>query len=112
MDQYRTRQIPETDWKRWRKLSEVALERFCARGLREAATFAEGPDSAHSRYRKLFVHMRTYDQKVGAVFNDQRRSNAFQQIAAAVSNGAIERNELAGFSEETQAVVRLLLGEG
>jgi len=69
---YQSRQIQYTDWKRWRKLSEVALQRFCAKGLAEAATFAEGPDSAHSRYRKLFAHMRSFDDKVAAVFNDQR----------------------------------------
>jgi hypothetical protein len=104
------RRISEADWKRWRKLSEVALERFCANVLGQVARFKEGPDSAHARYVKLFAYLRECDDKIAAVFNDQRRSNAYFQIVAALTEGIIDRDELDEFSDETQAVLELLAG--
>jgi hypothetical protein len=105
------RQIPESDWKAWRKLSRFALERFCARILDKAATFAKGNESAHDRYVRLFRYLRSRDTDIAAIFNDQRRSNAYQQIATAVSKGVLSQDDVEVFSEETRAVVQLILGE-
>ena len=68
------RQIPERDWKEWRKISPIALERFCHGILQKSATFSQGPDSAHKRYLELFRYLRSQDADIAAVFNDQRRS--------------------------------------
>lgn len=104
-------QIRESDWKYWRKLSQVALERFCDETLKEAVRFSKGGETAHSRYRDLFQYLRRQDRKVADVFDDQRRSNAFIQIAIAVKERIILRDELEGFSEETKARILLMLGE-
>jgi hypothetical protein len=103
------RQIPERDWKEWRKLSPIALERFCHRILQKCATFSQGAGSTHERYLKLFRYLQSQDADMAAVFNDQRRSNAYQQIASAVSRRIMSRDELMVFSEETQAVIDLFL---
>jgi len=105
------RQIPESDWEKWRKLSEAALERFCGRILGEAAAFARATVTAHERYLKLHALVSQRDDDIAAVFNNLRRSTAYQQIAQAVADGIVTREELASFSEDTQAVVRLLLRE-
>jgi hypothetical protein len=105
------RQIPEADWKKWRKISEAALERFCGRILGEAAAFERAAGTAHERYLKLHALVSERDDDIAAVFNDQRRSTAYRQIAQAVADGIVTREELASFSEDTQAVVRLLLRE-
>lgn len=102
-------QIPEPDWKRWRELSASALERFCAHVLDAAGSFRNGSGSAHSRYRELFRYLRERDDEIAAVFNDQRRSNAYLQIAAAVRMGILGREELVVFSPETQALLETLL---
>lgn len=102
------RQIPERDWKAWRRLSADALERFCSSILDEAGSFRQRSGSAHSRYLELFRHLRERDAQIATVFNDQRRSNAFQQIAAAVGTGIVSREELSVFSEDTQAIVEIL----
>jgi hypothetical protein len=104
-------QIAESDWKLWRALSEKALERHCQKILTEAAGLEKGGDSAHARYLKLYRLLKRRDQEIADVFNDPRRSRAFLQIARAVRNRIITRAELATFSEDTQAVVRTLLGE-
>ena len=102
------RQIPERDWKAWRRLSTDALERFCGRILDEAGSFNKASGSAHSRYLELFRYLRERDDEIAEVFNDQRRSNAYSQIAAAVRTEIVRRDELKVFSTETQEFVQAL----
>jgi hypothetical protein len=106
------REIPEADWKKWRKVSEAALERFCGRILGEAAAFEHAAGTAHERYLKLHALVSKRDDDIAAVFNDRRRSTAYRQITQAVADGIVTREELASFSEDTQAVIQLFLGEG
>ncbi|HYC93405.1 MAG TPA: peptide ABC transporter substrate-binding protein [Thermoanaerobaculia bacterium] len=105
------RQIPERDWKLWRKLSAVALERFCAGVLEEVCRIAQPGGDAHARYRKLFQVLRERDDVIAAVFDDQRRSNAFFQITRAAVEGLLTEDEIALFSDETQAITRVLRGD-
>ena len=105
------RQISEADWKRWRKLSQVALERYCARALAKAVVVAEDDGTAHERYLNLWKFLRKTDRKLGEVFDNPRRSVAYAQIAQGVAAGIIKRSELAEFSEETQAIIDILTGE-
>ncbi len=104
------RQFPESDWKYWRKVSQVARERYCTRILHEVAQLAQGEGSAHSRYQALFKLIEERDETIALVFNNPRRSTAFSQLATAVRDGIVTREELSGFSEETQALVALLKG--
>jgi len=105
------KQIFETDWKLWRALSEQALERFCQKTLADAAKLERGGEPAHARYLKLFQLVKRRDEDIGDVFNDPRRSRAYLQISRAVQKRIITRAELERFSEETQEIVALLLGE-
>lgn len=105
------RQIAESDWKVWRALSQQALERFCQKILTEAATLENGETSAHERYLKLFQLLERRDKEIAEVFNDPRRSTAYLQIALAARREIITKAELERFSEETRAVIDLLLGE-
>ncbi len=102
------RQIPERDWKQWRRLSADALERFCGRILEESAAFARHGGSAHARYLELFRLLGERNEQMAAVFDDQRRSNAYRQIASAVVAGIVSPEELEVFSDETQSVIRML----
>jgi hypothetical protein len=102
------RQIPEADWKRWRKVSQAALERYCEKTLAKAVVVAEGDGTGHERYLNLWKFLRKADRKLGDVFDNPRRSVAYAQIAQGVASGIIKRSELAEFTEETQAVIELL----
>ena len=105
------RQISEADWKRWRKLSELALERYCENALAKVVAGAEDGGSAHARYLNLWKLLRKLDRKLADVFDNPRRSVAYAQIAQGVAAGIIKRSELAEFSEETQAVIDIFTGE-
>lgn len=77
----------------------------------EVRGIAEPGGDAHARYRKLFQVLRERDDVIAAVFDDQRRSNAFLQIARAAAEGILTEDEIALFSDETRAVISLLGGE-
>jgi hypothetical protein len=102
-------QIPERDWKQWRRISALALEAFCARVVEEAATFAKRAGSAHSRYLELWQYMRERDEEMASIFDDQRRSNAYLQMARAISVGVVPRTALSDFSDESRAVLERML---
>jgi len=105
------RKISEADWKRWRKLSQVALERYCEKALAKVVVVAEDDGTAHERYLNVWKLLRKLDRKLAEVFDNPRRSVAYAQIAQGVAAGIIKRSELAEFSDETQAIIDILTGE-
>jgi hypothetical protein len=102
--------IPEADWKIWRRLSRIVLERYCARVLHEVAQYSQGTDSPHQRYLDLYQHIKQCDKQIALVFDGLGRSNAYESIANAVKMGMVLWDELGELSPETQAVVKLFLG--
>jgi ABC-type dipeptide/oligopeptide/nickel transport system ATPase subunit len=95
-------EIQEPDWKRWRVLREVALERYCTKILDGLTRFQTGKDTAHERYLKLWKYLRKHNRMIGIVFDNPRRSVAYMQMHAALSEGLITRDELEEMSEQTQ----------
>jgi hypothetical protein len=105
------RQIKESDWKLFRQLHKVALERFCERVLAESESLhRDTTRSAHERYLALYRLFRERDKELAELFNDFRRSTALEQIAIIKGHGLLTNEEFAQFSEETQRLVAVLLG--
>lgn len=96
------RDIPESDWKLFRKYHPVALERFCQRLLSEVGrlTSDEGK-SSHDRYLALSELIHRRNREIAAAFNDLRRSTALRQLAEIQSHALLSKEELAGFTPET-----------
>lgn len=106
------REIKESDWKVFRKMHPVAVERYCERVLAESESLRRDPSrSAHERYRALYRLFRERDKELARLFDDFRRSTALFQIAAIKARGLFTDEEFAQFSEETQNVVAVFLGE-
>lgn len=103
-------QIPESDWKTWRKISPVALERFCSESLEGVRGITLRAGSAHARYRDLFAFLRKRDDLLVAIFDGQRRSNAYFQMARAIAENVLLPDEIDRLSPETLARVRLIAG--
>ena len=102
--------IAESDWKRLRKLKEIALDRLCASILRECRELivADGATN-HERYLSLFRHVRERDGDVADAFNDVRRSTAVHRLASMCALDLITEDELAAFTPDTQQSVHTLL---
>ena len=101
--------LPESDWKTFRKLREVALERFCERILAEVGRIASGAKrTSHARYLAAYALIQERDDQIARAFNDSRRSVAAMQLAAMMSLDLIRRDELQYFSLRTQGIVEAL----
>ncbi len=105
------RQIPESDWKIWRELQKLALERFCQRALNDVAKFKDAEGTAHERYLKLYQLVKRRDRKLGEIFDGPSRSNAVVQLSLAVRARVVTSEELERFTEETRKRVAFLAGK-
>jgi len=104
--------MSESDWRLFRQLRELALERFCERVLAEIGkvTFDSGP-SHHERYLAVFKLIRERDQDLAAAFDNPRRSTALQQLALIRSFALVTDEEFGRFRPETRETVAVILGD-
>ena len=101
--------LPESDWKAFRKLREVALERFCQRILADVSRItSESARTAHARYLAIFELIEERDDQIAHAFNNPRRSAAIAQLVTMASLDLVTAEELASFSPRTQTVVEAL----
>ena len=101
--------IRESDWKIFRELRQVALERFCQRVLTEIEGMSSDANkSFHERYLEVYRHIEQQDSELGRAFDAPRRSQALTQLAVISSLGLIEPEELMRFTEETRNTVAAL----
>ena len=103
--------IKESDWKVFRKLHNVALERFCERLLEQVRRTVDGEGSYHERYLKLskLLHRRT--KAMAAAFDDVRRSRAMILLSNIIDEGLLTDEELNEFSlelrEHIEAIIKI-----
>jgi hypothetical protein len=98
--------IRESDWKLFRELRAVALDRFCHRTLVELGRLAnDGTKSHHERYLMVFELLRRRDRELADVFDNPRRSTALLQLALIQSRALLSEEEFARFSAETRELV-------
>lgn len=98
--------FPEADWKYMRRLFPELLDRLCTRiNAQTAELLADSSLSQHERYLKVYNYMRTSDRIVGECFNDWRRSRLLNSILAIIDHNLMTPEEIAGLSEEGQAMV-------
>jgi hypothetical protein len=93
----------ESDWKVFRKLREVALERYCERVLKDVRRTVDAPNSTyHERYLKLWELLRTRDKTIAVAFDDSRRSQVIIQLANMIAEDLLSDAEINQFSEDTR----------
>jgi hypothetical protein len=106
------REIKESDWKIFRQLHAVVLERFCQRVLDDSERLNGDTNlSAYERYIAIYRLFDERDKEVALLFNDLRRYTALWRIAALKVRGLLAEEEFARFSEETQSLVAAMLKE-
>lgn len=104
-----TADLPETDWKAFKKLREVALERLCEQILNGIGSItADNRKGFHARYLSIFEFIQEQDDHIARAFNNPRRSSAVMQLVAMASLDLVKPEELRAFTPRTQAVVDAL----
>lgn len=102
-----SRDIPEADWRCFRELHRQLLERYCARVLEEMVEMTrDSRSSAHERYLKVYRLVRDRDKQLVGAFNDFRRSTAILQLGIMRRMKLLTDEDLALFSEQTQARIK------
>ena len=102
--------IKESDWRIFRELRTVALERFCRRVLEEVERLsADSAKTYHERYLTIYRYTRERDKDIEFAFNDMRRSTAVLQLARIQHHDLLTAEEFSRFSEETRSAVEALL---
>jgi hypothetical protein len=104
------RGIHEADWKVFRQLRLLALDRFCERVLAEVSGLAADADkSHHEHYLAVYQLLQRRDEELADAFNNPRRSTALVQLARIQLQNLLSAEEFARFSPETRASVELFL---
>ena len=93
--------IKESDWKAFKKLREVALNRMYQRVLNECAEICTDESrSPRERYMDLYASVKENDKRVVSVFDHFSRSKASMALLGIRSLGLIDDDELEGLSDE------------
>ena len=103
-----TRTICEADWKVFRALHPIAMERFSARVLAEIdRILADTGRSAHARYLAVAKLVDRRDRELSEMFDDLRRSTALIQLARLRFCDLVTNEEFVQFGEETRGVIAM-----
>src|SRR5207247_4040558 len=98
-DRIMARDVPESDWKRFRELRELALERFCKRVFSELEPLLQNVSRTYyERYLDVFHLLKERDRELARAFDDPRRSHMIEQLAAMHASGLVEAGELVLFA--------------
>lgn len=105
------RQMTDSDWRTFRQLQEIALERFCERVLKEIESIAaDASKSCHRRYLDIFCLTEQRDKELARAFDNPRRSTALIQLSILRSSDLLTEEELARFSPDTRDALEVVLG--
>lgn len=97
--------IKESDWKVFRRLHAVALERYCQRILEEVKLATACNDSYHDCYLRVYRLIQDRDKTMARAFDDLRRSTALMRLVNIINEGLLTDEELKQFSQELQSQI-------
>jgi hypothetical protein len=104
------RDIKESDWRIFKGLRKIALERFCERILGEIERISsDATKTKHERYVEIYRLVRERDKEIVPIFDYLRRSSAVRQIRAFRSYDLLTAQELQQFSPELVKLIEDIL---
>ena len=102
-----SRDFPESDWRHFKKVHSVLLERYCARVLADLiAESSASEGTAHKKYLRVYKLIDERNEDMARAFDDFRRSTAVMQLGIMRRMGLLTDEDLSIFSSETQVRVR------
>lgn len=98
--------ITEPDWKRFKELREVALDRFCRQILSECEVICRDESStAHERYGNLYGLVQDRNRQMAHAFDDLRRSTAIHCLVLMYGLALVTDQEIMQFEPDVQRAV-------
>tara|TARA_R110002094_G_scaffold126962_1_gene120740 strand:- start:136 stop:453 length:318 start_codon:yes stop_codon:yes gene_type:complete len=93
--------VTESDWKTFKKIKEIAIEKFCTLSLAE---FREAMDDEsvhiHNRYLLNYKLVQNRDKQMALLFDEHSRSKASLQLLAIRGEGLADEVLISKLSEE------------
>lgn len=104
--------FPERDWKVYRDLNKVFLNRFCQRILDELVQISQDSGSTpHERYLKVHQHIQKKDRLIAQNFDHVARSSGLDNLCGMRRLGLITEEEFERLTPETRSWIdRILKG--
>ncbi|MBI5622178.1 MAG: peptide ABC transporter substrate-binding protein [Elusimicrobia bacterium] len=105
--------IQESDWKPFKDLHGLALERFCERILADISRAASNSSKTfYDRYLDINFLLQDQKSQFANAFSNPRRSAAMMQLIQMRRLGLLTDQELSRFSKDTQERVAAVVGNG
>jgi hypothetical protein len=93
--------IGKSDWKIFKELRELALERFCSRVLDEIARIGSNQAKGKpERYLAIYRFIQERNREIDPIFDTLRRSSAVSQLCAFRVRELITEEEFKSLSAE------------
>jgi len=106
-----SRDIAESDWKIFKQLHPVALDRFFKKAVADIRPLLDAKEiSAKDQFWDAFDLAKKRREEAAELFDDLRRSTAMLMIAALAAHKLITDQEMAKFSPDLRESVRSYLG--
>jgi hypothetical protein len=104
------REIKESDWKLFRRLHPVALERFCKKVLEEINQATSNcSEDYHQGYLEVFRLIMDRNEQMARAFDDTRRSTAIFLLTNNQGKRFTDGRGVFSVSPETRARVESIL---
>ena len=101
--------VAESDWKRFRRLREGALDRFCSRILDEVAeVLSDSARTHHERYLEVHRILTVRNGEMAKAFDAPARLRMVLQLALIYDLGLLDPNDLTEMTSKAQDQVQAL----
>jgi len=106
--------IKESDWKQFKKLRPLALQRYCKRVIQEVRqVLDEEVQDAHEQYLKMYKKVDEGDRKLAKLFDGGfSRSKAFIHLLMFYREDLIKDDELRRLSDENYSRIKSIVDGG
>ena len=99
--------MKESEWKKFKRLKDICLERYCKSVLEESMTICQHEKKPnHDRYIELYQLMRKRDKELGKAFDGLSRNLAHIQLLTMYRMELVTDEELDEFEPETKDHIR------
>lgn len=103
-------EISEADWKVFKALKQLALDRYCARVLVELKGLIDDPSQTnHERYLSVFRQLHERNDDLARAFDGLSRSKAVIQLLLICRLNLVTDDELSKFSTSFREQITNLL---
>ncbi len=102
--------IKESDWKIFKELRPLALQRYCKSIMVDVdKIILDIEGDAHERYIEMYKIVQDGDEKLAHMFDGFSRSKALDQLVMYYGNDLLSDEEIAQFSDEAQERIHTIL---